>query len=159
MTALPDDRITGGRRLITLDRRESVDLLRTVRFGRLVFTLRALPEVIPVNFELFEGAVVIRVADTSRVLDGAVDAVVAFEADEIDSGTGTGWSVTVVGHTAEILDPCERARVLALPLVPWAGGTRDRLVRIPLDRVTGRRLLLPAAGTDAAPGEGHVPLR
>ena len=32
-------------------------------------------------------------------------------------------------------------RVLALPLEPWAGGPRDRLLRIPLDRVTGRRLV------------------
>src|SRR5689334_10273147 len=101
---MPNDvRTTGGRRLVALDRREAVALLGTAVFGRLVFTVRALPEVIPVNFKLFEGAVVIRVADSSRALNGAVDTVVAFEADEIDVDNGTGWSVTVVGHTAEVL--------------------------------------------------------
>jgi hypothetical protein len=105
-----------------------------------VFTVRALPEVFPVNFRLFEGSVVVRVGDTSRAVAGAVDAVVAFQTDDIDAGSRTGWSVTVVGHSSEVLDPVERARVLALPLEPWAGGPRDRILRIPLDRVTGRRL-------------------
>ena len=144
MTALPHEvSPPGGRSLFALDRGESVELLGTAAFGRLVFTLRALPEVLPVNFRLFEGSVVIRVADSSRAAAGAVDTVVAFEADQIDVDSGTGWSVTVVGHTAEILDPAERARVLALPLVAWADGPRDRLIRIPLDRVTGRRLGIP----------------
>jgi nitroimidazol reductase NimA-like FMN-containing flavoprotein (pyridoxamine 5'-phosphate oxidase superfamily) len=137
--AVDDDRV-----LVALDRRECVELLHAVPVGRLVFTHRALPEVVPVNFRVHGDDVVVRVADTSRAAAGAMDTVVAFEADEIDAGTRTGWSVTVVGHTSEILDPDERADVLALPLVAWAGGVRDRLIRIPLDRVTGRRLTTAA---------------
>ena len=38
-----------------------------------------------------------------------------------------------------------RQRVLSLPLVIWANDRRDRLIRIPLDRVTGRRLAVPPA--------------
>jgi nitroimidazol reductase NimA-like FMN-containing flavoprotein (pyridoxamine 5'-phosphate oxidase superfamily) len=140
----------GDRELRPLDRATCVALLESAPVGRLVFTVRALPEIVPVNFRLFEGAVVIRVADTSRAITGALDTVVAFQADHIDTGTRTGWSVTVVGHTSEILDPTTRRRVLALPLVAWAGGDRDRLLRIPLDHVTGRRL--------AAPGEGATGL-
>jgi hypothetical protein len=132
----------GERLLVPLDRATCVRLLGTAAVGRLVFTLRALPEVFPVNFCLFEGSVVIRVADASRAVTGAVDTVVAFQADQIDPRTRTGWSVTVVGHSSEILDPAERRRVLALPLEPWAGGPRDRLLRVPLDRVTGRRLVV-----------------
>jgi len=130
----------GPRQLVSLDRAACLDLLATAEVGRLVFTVRALPEVFPVNFRLFEGSVVVRVGDTSRAVAGAVDAVVAFQTDDIDAGSRTGWSVTVVGHSSEVLDPVERARVLALPLEPWAGGPRDRILRIPLDRVTGRRL-------------------
>jgi hypothetical protein len=135
----------GERLLRPLDRATCVALLESVPVGRLVFTVRALPEVIPVNFRLFEGSVVVRVADTSRAVTGALDTVVAFQADRIDAETRTGWSVTVVGHTSEVLDPATRRRVLALPLVAWAGGDRDRLLRIPLDRVTGRRLTPPDA--------------
>ena len=136
-----DDRV-----LVPLDRAEAVALLEATEVGRLVFTVRALPEVFPVNFRVFEGSVVVRVSGTSRAVAGAVDAVVAFEVDQIDAASRTGWSVTVVGHTSEILDRAERERVLALPLVPWAGGVRDRLIRIPLDRVTGRRLAVAEPG-------------
>lgn len=148
MTTAPPSGIrpAGDRRVaVALDRREAVTLLGTAAVGRLVFTFRALPEVFPVNFRLFEGSVVVRLADSSHALQGALDAVVAFQVDDIDVATRTGWSVTVVGHSSEILDPAERDRVLALPLVAWADGSRDRLVRIPLDRVTGRRLTAAGA--------------
>jgi hypothetical protein len=140
---LPGGSPGGPRELVPLDRAACLDLLATAEVGRLVFTLRALPEVFPVNFRLFEGSVVVRVGGTSRAMAGAVDAVVAFQADDVDAASRTGWSVTVVGHSSEVLDPLERARVLALPLEPWAGGPRDRILRIPLDRVTGRRLAVP----------------
>jgi uncharacterized protein len=142
-TATPDGVAPAGadRRLLPLDRRACVDLLRGAEVGRLVFTSRALPEVFPVNFRLFEGGVVVRVADSSRAATGAVDTVVAFEVDQLDAATRTGWSVTVVGRSSEVLDAAERARIAALPLVAWAGGERDRFIRIPLDRVTGRRLV------------------
>jgi nitroimidazol reductase NimA-like FMN-containing flavoprotein (pyridoxamine 5'-phosphate oxidase superfamily) len=131
----------GDRALAHLDRAEAVELLSGAAYGRLVFTLRALPEVLPVNCRVFGDAVVIRVGTRSRAVDGALDTVVAFQCDHIDVDDRTGWSVTVVGRTAEILDPAERDRILDLPLVAWAGGDRDRLIRIPLDRVTGRRLV------------------
>jgi uncharacterized protein len=144
VTAVPVDGLpaaAGDRLLVPLDRRTCVALLRTAPVGRLVFTSRALPEVVPVNFRLFEGGVVIRVADTSDAATSAVDTVVAFQADHIDAADRSGWSVTVVGHSSEVLDPLERGRIAALPLVAWAGGPRDRFIRIPLDRVSGRRLV------------------
>jgi len=144
----------GDRTLVPLDHAEAVALLATAEVGRLVFTVRALPEVFPVNFRLVGDSVVVRVADGSRAGRSAVDTVVAFEADQLDAVSRTGWSVTVVGHSSEILDRAERERVLALPLVSWAGGGRDRLIRIPLDRVTGRRLVV--AGPASA---RRVPVR
>jgi uncharacterized protein len=142
-----------ARLLVPLARREAVDLLGSAVVGRLVFTSRALPEVFPVNFRLFRGGIVIRVADSSPAVVTALDTVVAFEVDDIDAAARTGWSVTVVGRSREILDPAEREQVLALPLLAWAGGPRDRLVHIPLDRVTGRRLV-PAESSAAEPGAG-----
>jgi hypothetical protein len=148
MTASPADvrrdPDPGARVLLPLDRAACVELLGSAAVGRLVFTVRALPEVLPLNFRLFEGNVVVRVAGTSHAAEGAVDAVVAFQVDDIDVTAHAGWSVTVVGHSSEILDPGTRERVLALPLEAWADGDRDRLIRIPLDRVTGRRLAAPS---------------
>jgi hypothetical protein len=105
-----------GSRLEVLDRPTCLGLLATVEVGRLVFTRRTLPEVFPVNFRLYEDGVVIRVADTSPAVAGALDTVVAFQADDIDARARRGWSVTVVGHSSEILDQGRRERVFALPL-------------------------------------------
>ena len=51
-----------GQELEVLNRRQCLDLLQTVRVGRLVFTEDALPAVQPENFRLWADDVVIRVA-------------------------------------------------------------------------------------------------
>ena len=70
--------------------------------------------------------------------------VVAFEVDHTDVETMLGWSVLVVGRADELHEPDLLDRVEAWGLRPWAGGQRDHLVGISLDRVTGRRIV--AAG-------------
>jgi uncharacterized protein len=123
-----------------LDRAECLRLLGSVPIGRVVFSEQALPAAQPVGFVLFDGAVVFRTATGSRLAAGARDAVVAFEADEFDPGRGTGWSVLVVGQAAEIRDPEQLRLVGRLPLRPWTRGRRDHVMRVSIDRVTGRRV-------------------
>ncbi|WP_035864508.1 pyridoxamine 5'-phosphate oxidase family protein [Cryptosporangium arvum] len=126
--------------LVVLDRDECLALLSSVPVGQVVFTDRALPDVLPINFRLDGDAVVIRVATGSRLARAAAGAVLAFHADRIDEATHTGWSVTVVGRATEVTDPAERQRLDELPLRSWIGDTRDHFLRIPAERVTGRRL-------------------
>lgn len=64
--------------------------------------------------------------------------LVAFEVDDLDEDTHTGWSVTVVGRTTR-LAPADREQVTATP-VPWAAGPRLHLLRITPVRIDGRRL-------------------
>ncbi|GAA3394875.1 pyridoxamine 5'-phosphate oxidase family protein [Cryptosporangium minutisporangium] len=120
-----------------LDRGESLTLLAGVSVGQVVFTHRALPDVLPVNFRLDGDAVVIRVATGSALARVAEGAVLAFHADRIDEAARTGWSVTVVGRVAEVTDPAERRRIAELPLRSWVGDGRDHFIRIATDRVTG----------------------
>ena len=57
VTAVPEDgppAADADQVLLRLDRATCVALLRTAAFGRLVFTTRALPDVIPVNFRLLD---------------------------------------------------------------------------------------------------------
>jgi nitroimidazol reductase NimA-like FMN-containing flavoprotein (pyridoxamine 5'-phosphate oxidase superfamily) len=123
-----------------LDRKQSLDLLRTVQVGRLVFTERALPAVQPVNFRVWRGDVVIRVAGGWKVAVAARNIVVAFEADELDVELRTGWSVTVVGHAQLITEVDDLVEVSGIFLEPWVDGRRDYFVRIKTEKVTGRRL-------------------
>ncbi len=125
-----------------LDRDECLRLLASVPVGRIVFTHRALPAVQPVSFVVDGEAIVIRTAPGSELFGATRDTVVAFEADEIDADTHSGWNVTVIGHAHAVHDSAEKKILSALPLRPWTRrGQRDDFLRIPLGLVTGRRLL------------------
>ncbi|MFI5953094.1 pyridoxamine 5'-phosphate oxidase family protein [Cryptosporangium sp. NPDC051539] len=128
------------RTLAPLSRDDCLALLGSVPVGQVVFTYRALPDVLPVNFRVDRDSVVIRVAAGSRLAQVAEGTVLAFHADRVDETGRTGWSVTVVGRAAEVIDPDERARIVALPLESWMDDTRDHVLRISAERVTGRRL-------------------
>jgi len=66
---------------------------------------------------------------------------VAFEADEIDTTTHSGWSVVVVGHASRIRD-IDRLVALAGPdSQPWAPGRTDHVIQIKAERITGRRII------------------
>lgn len=123
-----------------LDRRQCLELLQTVRVGRLAFTEEGLPAVQPVNFRLHKEQVVIRVAGGAKLAAATENAVVAFEADELDADLRVGWSVTVVGHAGWITDIDELVEVAGIWLQPWAGGRREYFIRVEPEKVTGRRL-------------------
>ncbi|MBN0043710.1 pyridoxamine 5'-phosphate oxidase family protein [Streptomyces actuosus] len=125
-----------------LDRQECLRLMAKVPVGRVVFTRQALPAVLPVNFRVdADGAVLLctsAASDLVRAVDGAV---VAFEADEIDSARFSGWSVVVTGPAAVITDPAEHERLARTGPRSWAPSPWEVFVRIEPDLVTGRELV------------------
>lgn len=123
-----------------LTREECLALLPTVPVGRLVFTQHALPAVVPVNFLLDHGRIVVRTGATSSLAAAVRNAVVAFQVDDINRESRCGWSVTVTGRAYEITDGRDRERLYDLPLVPWAGGVHDHVIAVPVELVTGRRV-------------------
>jgi len=142
-----------------LDRERCLGLLETVRVGRLVFTEDAVPAVQPVNFRMHRGHVVIRVAGGAKLAAATGNAVVAFQADELDPDLRCGWSVTVVGHTNLITDVTELVELSGTFLQPWVDGRRDHFVRIATEKVTGRRLHIssvqPCVAGDDSPIGGE----
>jgi nitroimidazol reductase NimA-like FMN-containing flavoprotein (pyridoxamine 5'-phosphate oxidase superfamily) len=126
--------------LEVLDREECLQLLGSVRVGRLVFTENALPAVHPVNFRLHDGDVAIRVATGAKLEAAARNYVVAFQADDLEPDLRLGWTVTVVGHAERITDINEVVELSGTLLQPWVDGRRDHFVRVRSEKVTGRRL-------------------
>jgi nitroimidazol reductase NimA-like FMN-containing flavoprotein (pyridoxamine 5'-phosphate oxidase superfamily) len=120
-----------------------LELLGSVRVGRLVFTENALPAVHPVNFRLHGGDVVIRVAGGAKLDAAARNYVVAFQADDLEPDLRLGWTVTVVGHAERITDIDEVVELSGTFLQPWVDGRRDHFVRIRSEMVAGRRLRSP----------------
>jgi uncharacterized protein len=129
------------RTLVRLDRAECLALLSTRPFGRLVYTYRALPAVLPVNHRVEGDHILIRLEAGSAAALATRDAVVAFETDDIDVDARMGWSVTVVGRAREITDPGDGLRAAALELEPWVGDHRDHVLAVAVEQVTGQRLV------------------
>jgi len=129
--------------LQTLSPSECAMLLAEGSVGRVGISLAALPVILPVNYAVLDGDVVIRTGAGTKLDAALLGAVVAFEIDSVDPIYHGGWSVMVQGRTREVVDPEELLRVRALPLRPWADGNRDRFVRISTERISGRRISLP----------------
>lgn len=122
-----------------LDERHCLHLLAKTPIGRVVYTVGALPAVLPVRYRLDgDGSVLLRATVGSEFLRAVAGALVGFQADEVSEADGSGWTVTVLGGAEATWDN------------PGAEDTGSRhqpaghvTVRIQPEWVTGR--LLPAA--------------
>ena len=143
-----------GGEFTRLDRSQSLRLLATVPVGRLIFTVNALPAVRPMNFALVDGLIVLRTAAGSAIARKVDGTIVTFEADELDTATYSGWSVTVTGRAALVTDPELATRYRRVPLVPWAPGIRDQFVTTTTELAEGRRVRRPSATADGQSAGG-----
>jgi len=107
--------------------------------GRLVFLAKEGPPALPVNFRFFDGDVVF-LTRAEGVLAAAAGARVGFEADHIDDAMSEGWSVLISGRARLVDDPAELEQIAALGIEPWPGGSREAVIRIETDTISGRRI-------------------
>ncbi|MFM9705593.1 pyridoxamine 5'-phosphate oxidase family protein [Streptomyces galilaeus] len=125
-----------------LGRHECLRLMAKVPVGRIVYTRRALPAVLPVNFSLDgDGAVLLRTYAASELVRAIDGAVVAFETDEVDADRRSGWSVVVTGLATVVTDPVEHERLARTGPVSWVPAPQEVFVRIEPELVTGRELV------------------
>lgn len=134
----------GADRWQQLSEAECWRLLAERHLGRLAITDAHGPMVFPVNYAVYDDAVVFRTNPGSRLDATAGGAPVAFEVDAVDEGSRTGWSVIVRGRVAEVVEAADLERLRALPLYPWAPGAKSRYVRIRPSSIAGRRIAMPA---------------
>jgi hypothetical protein len=130
--------MTPARHRSELTRGESLRLVGTVPFGRVVFTVRALPAVEPVAHLLAGGQIIIRArlgAAFSSAVPGS-GTIVAYQADLIDPARRTGWSVVVVGRAQRVTSAARAAQYRA-ELPPWLDDEMDDVIAIDADLVTG----------------------
>jgi nitroimidazol reductase NimA-like FMN-containing flavoprotein (pyridoxamine 5'-phosphate oxidase superfamily) len=132
------------RRLWELNEEECRELLGTAVIGRIAFTEGALPAVQPVHFTLLGGHVYIPTRPGSKVAAAIANTVVAFEADDFDPRTRTGWSVTTIGQSRLLTDDEETGELDALGLRPWASTPHRCYIAVHTSIWHGRRLVAPA---------------
>ncbi|SDM35331.1 pyridoxamine 5'-phosphate oxidase family protein [Allokutzneria albata] len=123
-----------------LEPAECLRLLGSAEIGRIAYTDEALPAVVPVNFLLHNGAIVFRTGQGGKLAAAVRNAVVAFEVDDVDSGTRTGWSVTAIGYARVVYDAGEWKALARLGLCTWAPGAHQSFVVIVPEILRGRRI-------------------
>ncbi len=88
-------------------------------------------QVLPVNYALVGDRIVFRVAEGSILEELTQPVEVAFQVDDLDGETATGWAVLVHGTSGAWSDD--------VPVrTPWAPGRRDVAVAIEPSSWSGR---------------------
>ena len=129
-----------------LDEAECLRLIASGGIGRIGYSGRYGPTVMPVNYQLYEGTIVFRTTPDSTTDEdlrtGIANAEykVAFEIDDFNTAARTGWSVLIQGSAHHVESEAERASVAGAGVDPWPGGDRELFLRIMPTRVTGRRV-------------------
>lgn len=129
-----------------LDRTDCLRLIAGGGVGRIGYSSRFGPVILPVNYELSEGTIVFRTGLHSSLQQdlrtGIADAEykVAFEIDQIETDTQQGWNVLIQGAAHFVDSESEVASVAGLGVRAWVGGRKEQFVRIIPTRITGRRI-------------------
>ena len=129
-----------------LDEAECLRLIAAGGVGRIGYSGRFGPTILPVNFALHEQTIVFRTGEHSPMGEDLRTGIayaeykVAFEIDEISPATREGWSILVQGSAHHVDSESELAEVRRSGVQAWPGGEKDLFIRIVPDRITGRRI-------------------
>lgn len=116
-----------------------LELLSATTVGRIAFTGREGPVLLPVNFRVVDDAVVVRTSRSGTLgqLAGS-DVEVVFEVDYHAPMARSAWSVLVRGIATVVEDARTIESVGVSRVVSWVPGDHSLVLSIPIERVTGR---------------------
>ena len=134
-----------ARRLERLSDAESLELLASAGFGRLVYSGRYGPTALPVTYRIDEGSIVLGTWDPVlfdedlRTGIAHAEYQVAVEADQIDVKAREGWFVLVRGAAHHLDTEAERAPFIDAGLEPWIEGVPAHFIRVNPTSIWGNR--------------------
>lgn len=139
----------GSRVVERLDEPECLRLIDALRVGRLGYTGRFGPTILPVRYELYEGSIVFHTLQGTfteedlRTGIALAEYEVAFEVDQYDTEGHAGWVVEVVGPAHHVDTEAERAAIVNAGADPWPEAESEHLLRVQPVRITGLRIHRP----------------
>jgi nitroimidazol reductase NimA-like FMN-containing flavoprotein (pyridoxamine 5'-phosphate oxidase superfamily) len=126
--------------LSTLSPEQCWELITTQKVGRLAVSINNHPDIFPVNYRVADRQVYFQTAAGLKLAAAVLSTGVAFEVDTIDNESETGWSIVVKGPAIEV-DSVEAVMFAEdLHISPWAGGPKERYIRIDPVEITGRMI-------------------
>mgnify|MGYP002735395236 CR=1 FL=1 len=124
----------------TLDEKESFELLKEHRFGRLAMSVAGLPEIVPINYVVDDERIIFLTSAGNKLLGLTINSEVAFEVDQIHEHQAT--SVIVKGVARRLENRAEIEFAESLPLYPWVDTEKFYYVEIVPNVITGRSFRL-----------------
>lgn len=119
-----------------LDVEECLQLLARRRFGRLAVDDDHGPVILPVNYRLQDGMILIRTATGTKLDAADRQAAATLEVDDVADDGDAGWSLVVRGRLRRLMGT---SRGSAQEPVPVPDGDRPHLIGLMPGRITGRR--------------------
>jgi hypothetical protein len=135
----------GSKRMVIehLGDSECLELLGAAKVGRLAYTGRYGPTVLPVVYKLHEGSIVFHTfQDTFTEEDlrtGIAEAEyhVAFEIEQIDPEALEGWTVLVTGPAHHVDTEAEYEAIINAGADPMPDARAEHLIRVKLHSISG----------------------
>lgn len=128
-----------NRRFNALPETECLARLRSHSVGRVGWTSTEGPQILPLTYVVRDGVVFFRTTPYGALSELRNSQPVAFEVDEFDLATRTGWSVLVRGTAAAATDADQLAALWQeQDPIPWATGARTLFIAIRPEHLSGR---------------------
>lgn len=121
---------------------ESLELLATKTFGRLVVRRNDDMDLFPLNYLVHEGEIYFRTAEGSKLFSLTLNNDVLFEADNVDADSQEAWSVVVKGTARTLSSNAEIEAADQLPLKPWLPTLKYNYVVVSPNEISGRKFHL-----------------
>jgi nitroimidazol reductase NimA-like FMN-containing flavoprotein (pyridoxamine 5'-phosphate oxidase superfamily) len=120
------------------------------------FSLEGVPIILPVNYGMVDGDVVVRTGEGVKAFSAVEHVVVAFEVDDVDLDEMVAWSVLVRGLCTELTEPHEVASAHEATPHPLVAEPGDRYLRIRTGVLTGRRFALTPDLAQSGPDDSSA---
>lgn len=122
---------------------QSLGLLATKTFGRLVVHRKNDIDLFPLNYIVNDGKILFRTAEGTKLFSLNLNEDVLFEADNVEqtaADAGEAWSVIIKGTARILKDSSEINAADELPLKPWLPTLKYNYVEITPneDGISGR---------------------
>lgn len=127
------------RRFGALPATECAALLRSHTIGRVGWGSGDGPQILPVTYVFRDEQIIFRTSPYGALAELRSAQQVAFEVDEFDLATRTGWSVLVRGTARAATNADELSGLWQeQEPIPWASGNRTLFITISPEHLSGR---------------------
>jgi uncharacterized protein len=138
MTSPQNEKQQATNDLVELSEADCRELLAQHTAGRIGFMAGDGPLILPVTYQYRNGSVIFRTSPVGPLAGLVRRTSVAFEIDEINEQSKSGWSVLVLGFAEAMAHNYLLTSAWETGPVPWADGVRNLFVEIKPRKISGR---------------------